>query len=42
VNGVGAVDQAGVNLSFVLSATVNAALVNSATKTLTLTVVDES
>jgi len=42
VNGIGAVDQTGVNLSFVLSATINAALVNSATKTLTLTVVDES
>jgi hypothetical protein len=42
VNGIGAVDQTGVNLSFVLAASVNAALVNSATKTLTLTVVDES
>ena len=42
VNAIGAVDQTGVNLSFVLSANVNAALVNSATKTLTLTVVDES
>ncbi len=42
MNAIGAVDQTGVNLSFVLSANVNAALVSSATKTLTLTVVDES
>ena len=37
-----AVDQTGVNLSFTLSATVNAALANAQTKTLTLTLVDES
>lgn len=42
VNAIGAVDQTGVSLSFVLAANVNAALVTSATKTLTLTLVDES
>lgn len=42
VNAIGAVDQTGVSLSFTLAATVNAALVNSASKTLTLTLVDES
>jgi hypothetical protein len=42
VTGIGAVNQTGVALSFGLSANVNAALVNGASKTLTLTLVDES
>jgi hypothetical protein len=42
VNAIGAVDQTGVSLSFTLAATVDAALVSNASKTLTLTVVDES
>jgi len=42
VTGIGAVNQTGVNITFTLSATVNASLVNAATKTLTLTLVDES
>ena len=42
VTGIGAVNETGVNIAFTLSATVNAALVNAGTKTLTLTLVDES
>jgi hypothetical protein len=42
VTGIGAVDQTGVSLSFTLAANVNAALVSGGTKTLTLTLVDES
>jgi hypothetical protein len=42
VTGIGAVDEVGVNLSFTFGASVNAALVSGATKTLTLTLVDES
>jgi hypothetical protein len=42
VTGIGAVNESGVSIVFTLSATVNAQLVNAGTKTLTLTLVDES
>jgi len=42
VTGIGAVNQSGISIVFTLSATVNAQLVNAGTKTLTLTLVDES
>jgi hypothetical protein len=42
VTGIGSVNQTGVNITFTLSATVNAQLANAATKTLTLTLVDQS
>jgi hypothetical protein len=42
VTGIGSVSQAGMNLGFTLSATINASLVNAGTKQLTLTLVDES
>ena len=40
VTGIGVVNQAGLDMTFTLSATVNAPLTNAGTKTLTLTLVD--
>lgn len=40
VTGIGVVNEAGLNMTFTLSATVSAALVNAGTRTLTLTLVD--
>jgi hypothetical protein len=40
VTGIGVVNQAGLDMTFTLAATVNAPLTNAGTKTLTLTLVD--